>query len=219
METGVRKLVAPELPPWSRIIPARLLGKQVGAVVTPVQDEWQRRAASGLSALDNSSMLRVLFDLPVGVPIPLSRLSSWERGVLLRCPEGAVERQRGIVTRLACPPVKVDLVVVRSYRWRSGLYWSSQFGPFCRRVLVLPSLPSGADRENLELEARLYGIGVTSDRAETEGWLVPPAPFKPQRLSSGQWLFQERAYAAMLADQPSGSGPTDQPESHELWEG
>ncbi len=204
IETGVRELVAPELPPWASIVPAKLLGRDVGAVVTPMKDEWQRRVAFGLGALDDSSLLRVLFELPVGIPMPLARLGRWERGVLARGPEGVIERQRGMVKRLACPPVKVEVVVVNSHQWRSGIYWSSQFGPFCRRVLVLSSLPSGNEREELEMEARLYGIGVTSDRAETMGWVVPPAPFRPQRLSSGQWLFQERAYAAMLTAEPEG---------------
>jgi hypothetical protein len=195
---GIQQLVAAELPSWASMVRVRLLGKNVGAVVTSVDDERQRRAACGLAALNDPVLLRVLFELPLGVAMPLGCLGRWEQGVVARGPAGAVERSRGAVTRLACPPVKVELVVVWARQWRSGIGWASQYGPFCRRVLVLPSLPCGGERENLELEARLYGIGVISDEQVADGWLVPPAPFRPRRLSSGQWLFQERAYAAML---------------------
>jgi hypothetical protein len=195
---GIQQLVAAELPSWASMVPVRLLGRNVGAVVTSVADERQRRAACGLAALNDPVLLRVLFELPLGVAMPLGCLGRWEQGVVARGPAGAVERSRGAVTRLACPPVKVELVVVWARQWRSGMGWASQYGPFCRRVLVLPSLPCGGERESLELEARLYGIGVISDQQVADGWLAPPAPFRPRRLSSGQWLFQERAYAAML---------------------
>jgi hypothetical protein len=194
---GIRQLVAPELPPWTSIVPVRLLGRDIGAIVTLVADEWQRRADCGLGALDDPALIRVLFELPIGVAVSSGALGRWERGVLARGPAGAIDRRRGTVTRLACPPVKVEMVMVRACQWRSGIGWASQYGPFCRRALVLSSLPCGGERESLELEARLYGIGVISDQQVADGWLVPPAPFRPRRLSSGQWLFQERAYAAM----------------------
>jgi hypothetical protein len=194
----IRQLAALELPPWASIVPVRLLGRDVGAVVMSVADELERRAGCGLGAVDDPALLRVLFELPLGVVVSSGTLGQWDRRVLARCPAGVVERGRGTVRRLACPPVKVELVAVLARQWRSGIGWASQYGPFCRRVLVLPSLPGGAERESLELEARLYGIGVIGEQQLADGWLVPPAPFRPQRLSSGQWLFQERAYAAML---------------------
>ena len=201
---GLQRLVAPELPSWASIVPMRLLGRNVGAVVTSFEDEQQRRADCGLGALCDSALLRVLFQLPHGMLVPSRHLGNWERSVLARSPEGVAEQGRGTVTRLACPPVKVELVIVRSRDWQYGIHWASQFGPFCRRVLALPSLPTErAELENLELEARIYGIGLVSTQHVADGWLVPPAAFKPKRFSSGQWLFQERAYAVMLAS----SGP------------
>jgi hypothetical protein len=204
---GIQELVAPELPEWASVVQVRLLGREVGAVVAPVADEWRRRADCGLGPLDDPALLRVLFELPVGVGVSSRTVGRWERGVLAASPPGAVERGPGTFTRLACPAVKVEMVVVRARDWRRGIWWASQYGPFCRRVLVLPSLPSDDERESLELEARLYGIGVVSSREAADGWLVSPAPFRQQRLSSGHWLFQERAYAAMMA---SGyQGPDD----------
>jgi hypothetical protein len=67
-------------------------------------------------------------------------------------------------------------------------------------------MPSDRDEvETLELEARIHGVGVVSTQNVKDGWLISPAPFKPKRFSSGQWLFQERAYAEMLINQRQGN--------------
>ena len=195
---GVRDLICPGRPEWASLVAARLMGRNVEAVVTHVADEQVRRNARNLGAIEDSALLRVLFDLPVGVPVPLSHLSRWERSVLSHSPGGAVETSNGTVTRLACPAVKVEMVVVKARIWERGIYWASQFGPFCQRVLVLSSMPeSDRDRELLLMESRVFGIGVVVSGQADEGWLVPPAPFQPKRMSSGQWLFHERAYAAI----------------------
>lgn len=199
LTVGIQRLMALDLPSWASIVPMRLLGRNVGAVVTSFEDEQQRRADCGLGAICNSALLRVLFQFPHGMSVPSKQLSSWERRVLARSPHGVVEQRRGTVTRLACPPVKVELVVIRSHKWRLGIHWASQYGPFCRRVLALPSMPpERSELENLELEARIYGIGVVSTQQISDGWLVPPAPFQPKRFSSGHWLFNERAYDEMI---------------------
>lgn len=204
----IQELISPELPAWGSVVPVRLLGRDVRAVVAHVADEQRRRAACGLGALDDSDLLRVLFRLPVGMPVPSVRLDRWERKVLGRSPQGAAELSRDTVTRLASPPVRVELVVVRARGWERGIFWASQYGPFCRRVLVLSSPPpTQRDRDGLELEARMFGIGVVISGQADDGWLVEPAPFRPQRMSSGQWLFQERAWAAMLE---SGHAPGHQ---------
>jgi hypothetical protein len=126
--------------------------------------------------------------------------------MLTRSPKGIVGIHRGTVVRLACPPVKVELVVVASRNWRHGLHCASQYGPFCRRALALPYLPSTSEeQEVLALEAHLYGVGVTSTRGIENGWLVPPAAFRPKRYSSGQWLFQERVYSEICSQDEESS--------------
>jgi hypothetical protein len=194
----VRDLICPERPEWASLMPTRLMGQYVEAIVTHVADEQARRRACGLGAIEDSALLRVLFDLPVGMPVPSSRLSNWERSVLSRSPGGAVETSRNAVTRLACPAVKLEMVVVRARNWERGIHWASQFGPFCQRALVLSSMPpADRDRDLLLMESRMFGIGVIISGQAYEGWLVAPAPFRPKRASSGQWLFHERAYAAI----------------------
>jgi hypothetical protein len=195
----IQELISSELPEWESVVSARLLGRDVRAIVTHVTDEQRRREACGLGALDDSELLQMLFQLPVGMPMPSGCLSQWERKVLRRSPVGAAELTRETVTRLVGPPVRVEFVVVRARDWERGIFSASQYGPFCRRALVLPSLPSAQpDRDGLALEARMFGIGVIIGDQASDGWLVAPAPFRPQRISSGQWLFQERAWAAML---------------------
>lgn len=194
----VRDLICPGHPEWASLMPMRLMGRHVEAIVTHVADEQARRSACGLGAIEDSALLRVLFDLPVGMPVPSGRLSNWDRSVLSRSPDGAVETSRSTVTRLACPAVKVEMVVVRARNWERGIYWASQFGPFCQRALVLSSMPpAGRDRDLLRMESRMFGIGVIISGQTDEGWLAVPAPFRPKRASSGQWLFHERAYAAI----------------------
>ena len=192
----VRGLICTEQPEWASLVPARLLGRHVEAIVTHVADEQTRRRTCGLGAIEDSALLRVLFELPVGMAVPLSGLGRWERSVLSRSPRGAVAMTQSTVTRLACPAVRIEMVVVRARDWERGIYWASQFGPFCRRALVLSSMPAD-DGDRLLLEAGMFGIGVIIQRQAEEGWLVPPAPFRPRQASSGQWLFHERAYAGL----------------------
>ncbi len=204
---GVQSLISSELPEWESIVSARLLGRDVRAVVTHVTDEQRRREACGLGALDDPELLRVLFRLPVGMPVPSGSLDRWERTVLGRRPAGAAELSADTVTRLVSPPVRVELVVVEARDWERGIFRASQYGPFCRRVLALSSPPrTQRDRDGLVLEARMFGIGVIIGGQADDGWLVEPAPFRPQRISSGQWLFQERAWAAMLESGDAAGG-------------
>lgn len=195
MTVAAQRLLAPEVPPWAQVRSMVLLGRRVNAVVGRVDDECERRARLGLGALDDRGLLRALFELPVGLAVPAHRLDRPQRRVLARAPAGLVARQRGYVTRLASPPVRVEMVIVRERDWRRGLFDASQFGPFCRRVLTLSREPS--DVERLEMEARLYGVGVVITEHDEGELLVAPSPFVPQRHTSARWLFQERAYAQL----------------------
>ena len=52
--SDVRDLICPGRPEWARLMPARLLGRHVEAIVTHVADEHARRRACGLGALEDS---------------------------------------------------------------------------------------------------------------------------------------------------------------------
>ncbi len=97
---------------------------------------------------------------------------------------GAVATSRSTVTRLACPAVKVEMVVVRARDWERGIYWASQFGPFCQRTLVLSSMPAAdRDRDLLLVEARMFGIGVIISGRLTRG-----GSFRRHRSGPGERL-------------------------------
>ena len=102
--SDVRDLICPERPEWARLMPVRLLGRHVEAIVTHVADEHARRRACGLGALEDSALLRVLFDLPVGVPVPSSRLSRWDqfRPQTQSCGCRGDEPRHGNAARLPC---------------------------------------------------------------------------------------------------------------------
>lgn len=199
MTATISRLVAPQQPTWASCLSVRLHGHDVTAFVSVLKDEVRRRASCGLGALQDSALLRELFTLPDGVPVPAATLSEWGRQVLARAPEGVAELGNGTIVRRACSPIRVEQIVVRARDWRTGINRASEFGPFCSRVLILSSLPTGREFDLLELEARLYGIGLIGPDSAAGEWVVPPEPFRPWRLSSGHWLFEERVFAAMLS--------------------
>jgi hypothetical protein len=196
--TEISQLVAPEVMSWTYCRAVRLYGQDVTAFVSLHEDELRRRAGCGLGPVRDSALLRELFELPEGIAMPCASISAWSRSVLSRAPDGVGEWSDSGFTRLACPPLRVDTVVVQARDWRVGIDRASAFGPFCRRVLVLAAPPVGEEQDHLELEAALYGVGVIAAYGRDEEWVVSPEPFRPRRLSSGHWLFQERVYAELL---------------------
>jgi hypothetical protein len=62
---GIQQLVAAELPSWASMVPVRLLDRKVGAVVTSVADERQRRAfAAWTGQQPTVSCLGIVFRVP-----------------------------------------------------------------------------------------------------------------------------------------------------------
>jgi hypothetical protein len=66
------------------LVGLRLRGQQVQAAVTVFADEARRRAEAGLGAVDSRALLTVLYDLPVGLPVPLASLDAYASRVLQR---------------------------------------------------------------------------------------------------------------------------------------
>ncbi|MFE0147845.1 hypothetical protein ACFWY5_11900 [Nonomuraea sp. NPDC059007] len=156
------------------------------------QAEVERRRHAGLGAITSPDALRVLLDLPVGVPLPLSA-AGWTTPDLLRLlPRGAMHLGPGQVTCLAVPPIGARLAVVPARSWRAGLERAGRFAPFCSRAMLLSSLPR--ELQALRMEADFYGIGVICDADGEPCVIVPPAPFERRRFTVAGWLFLEEAY-------------------------
>ncbi|MEV0307181.1 hypothetical protein [Nonomuraea fuscirosea] len=158
----------------------------------PNQAEIARRRLSGLAAITSPDALRVLLDLPVHAPTPLSAIERAAPGSLSLLPNGAVRVNRGCVTRLAVAPIEARLAVVPARSWRVGLERAGRFAPFCSRAMLLPTPPR--DLHILRMEADFYGIGVIIDTDGEPCVVVPPAPFERRRFTAANWLFLEQAY-------------------------
>ncbi|GLZ79469.1 hypothetical protein Afil01_42760 [Actinorhabdospora filicis] len=157
--------------------------------------EDRRREAVGLGAIVEASQLDTLLSLPVGMPVPLAALTASERRRVARLPAGATVRTQADVVRAAVTPVRVDLVLVHARSWRTGLERVGRFAPFTARVMCLPA--NFADRDLARTHARRFGVGLAFGSAIDLD--VPPAPFRPGRITSARWRFKERVYARLRA--------------------
>ncbi|MBT2529929.1 hypothetical protein J7E91_32355 [Streptomyces sp. ISL-99] len=181
-----------------RICPLVLRGQRVQAAITVFEDEAQRRAAAGLGALDQRSLLTFLFNLPAGVPVPLDQLDASDRRRASTAPSGVVEvdQEHGVVVRRIVPVVRVEQVLVHAKDWDQGVRLASQFGPFCTRAFIVPE--GTPDTDLIVLKARYYGVGVAVQApGGSSRWLLEPAPYRPRRHSPAQWLFHEQAWRQM----------------------
>ncbi|MDP4510004.1 hypothetical protein [Nonomuraea turcica] len=169
-----------------------LQGTSVLLHYEPDQAEIERRRHTGMTAITSPDALRVLLDLPVNVPLPLSAVGRMASDALRLLPNGAMHRNQGHVTRLAVPPIEARLAVVATRSWRVGLERAGRFAPFCPRAMLLPAPPR--DLHMLRMEADFYGIGVIVDADGESHVVVPPAPFERRRFSAAGWLFLEQAY-------------------------
>ncbi|WP_033324490.1 hypothetical protein [Streptomyces yerevanensis] len=210
------------------LVGLRLRGQQVQAAVTVFGDEVRRRSDAGLGAVDGRALLTALYDLPVGLPIPLGSLDAYALRVLHAAPPGVVdigigENPASAVRRLV-PATRVELVLVHGpdgippREWDSAVRDASQFAPFCARGVVVskstesehgdkPASPDHVpdpqphpDLDLLLLKARFYGVGVATQSPRGLRWLLEPAPYRPQRHSPAQWLFHEQAWRQLGPD-------------------
>ncbi|MGW5613090.1 hypothetical protein [Streptomyces sp. NPDC003877] len=200
------------------LVGLRLRGQQVQAAVTVFADEACRRSYAGLGAVDSRALLTVLYDLPVGFPVPLGSLDAYTLRLLHTAPPGVVdmgmnENPTTAVRRLV-PATRVELVLVHGpdgvppRQWDSAVRDASQFAPFCVRGVVISKTvesghdvePTSPDLDLLLLKARFYGVGVATQSPQGLRWLLEPAPYRPQRHSPAQWLFHEQAWRQLGPD-------------------
>ncbi|MFG2358592.1 hypothetical protein [Streptomyces sp. NPDC048521] len=196
------------------LVGLRLRGQQVQTAVTVFADEVRRRSSAGLGAVDSRTLLTVLHDLPVDLPVPRSTLDAHALRTLHTAPPGVVdlrEDEQSVVVRCLVPAVRVELVLVHgphgisSRDWDAAVRDASQFAPFCARgVVVSPPAPERGllpDMDLLLLKARFYGVGVAVHQPTGPlRWLLEPAPYRPERHSAAQWLFHEQAWRQLGPD-------------------
>jgi hypothetical protein len=154
--------------------------------------EDDRRRRAHLGAIRHLEVLELLLGLPAGVSVPVASLTPLERSALRVAPPGAVAVTAGSATRQAVYPLAVDLAVVATRGWRTGLEVVGRFAPFCSRVMLLRQWPN--DTENLRTQADFYGIGVVVANSADVEVLVAPRPFQRRRFTAAGWQFLEEVY-------------------------
>jgi len=164
--------------------------------------EHERRQTASLDGITSPAVLDLLMQLPVGFPVPVGALEVRDQGLLRKVPAGVVHvdyrhGRPAHVTRMAVKPATVDLAVVEGRLNDTTLGRATGFAPFCRRMILTPTRPS-ADRL---IEADFWGVGVALDRSGDHEVLVDPKPWQPMRHTAAGWVFIERVYGQVLAEQ------------------
>ncbi|WP_157882418.1 hypothetical protein [Streptomyces silvensis] len=95
--------------------------------------EVERRAGGGGAPLLDVGALEALLQLPAGLPVPATSLTARERARLRGCPDSALERSDGYLTRRLVRPLEVDVALARTARpVRGALLRAGRFGE-CKR--------------------------------------------------------------------------------------
>lgn len=179
----------------------KCVGGPVDAHVVPNAEEVQRRRyIGGMIMPEDLESLDLLLRVPLDGAVSEAVFSRRERDKLRRLGPRLihcdVDGATRAVRRLAAPPASVRDVFVRRKNWNTALRQATRFAPYCRRSIILPSLP--VDAETLLLEACFFGVGVGIDAGggATPLWLLEPAPFVPERFTGASWKFSEAALEA-----------------------
>ncbi|HZN20870.1 MAG TPA: hypothetical protein VFB84_22205 [Micromonosporaceae bacterium] len=136
----------------------RLFGARGWVAYQPNHDQRRLRQAHAIGPVGGLDLIDTLMGLPLGLPVPVRTLSRADQRRLRRLPDGAVTWSGTAVTRRLAPPVAPLLAMVHATDWSKGLRAASRFAMYCRRLLVIPTLPH--EEEVALAQASFYGIGV-----------------------------------------------------------
>ncbi len=192
---------------------ARVSGARADAVVAVNAAEHARRAAAGLGAVPDVSVLQALMCLPLHAEIPVADLGDVVRRLLGKAPAGCIDWLDGgsRVRRLYTPAATVPLVVVRGATWRPALRRAAAFEPFATRVVLLTRPPRRVADIAWEADVDGAGLWIThpGGRAGEIEEIVAPAPWVERYVKPAGWRFAEYAYAAWLAHTAETDRATD----------
>lgn len=170
----------------------RLFGVKAWLALSVNDDEWRRREGAGLDGVTGLDVLDVLLGLPLGMSVRVDAMTTRERRLVSRLPDGVVEQRDGAVVRRAEPVIEVTLAVVFARSWPTGLVSASRFASYCPRLMVLSSRP--VDEVSACTQASFYGTGVAVLAGNDPVMLMPPEPLVDRRVSAAGWWFTEEVY-------------------------
>jgi hypothetical protein len=166
----------------------RALGTWAWIAYQADRRETQRRETFALGAVLGWDLLDTLMDLPAGLPVPLATLDQPTRRRVAGAAPGVARVAGGQVIRDLVPAVTPLLAVVMTTRWRSGLARASRFAPYCRRMVLGPTL---GHEPVLPLAGQL-GIGVAARRgSDPVQVLLEPEPVRDWQPTTAWWRFCE----------------------------
>lgn len=183
----------------------RWAGSHCTAVVRLDQDEIARRQAAGFGALDpyrHYQLAEVLFELPLGMPVPWADLDPVRTVELDGAPPGVVRRTPEAVERLWRPALTVTGVLTLASSATQGLQHVGILAADAPRGLASRRRPRAATRTR----AAQLGVGVAA--ADSQGaWEVLLAPGRHLVAPSPRhWRFLESVYATWRR-RPAGQPP------------
>lgn len=168
---------------------AQVLGTSAWVAYTPDRREARRRRALSLGAVVDWDLLDTLMELPEGMPVPLSALSSPARRRVARAAPGVARVTDGQVVRHLVPAVTPLLAVVTATDWEIGLARASRFASYCRRMVLSSAQP--ASGQVAETAGRL-GIGLAvHDGSGLAEFLLEPEPVLDWQPTTAWWRFCE----------------------------
>jgi hypothetical protein len=153
-------------------------------------DEVDRRCRVAADPLLDRTQLHAVWSLPPGGPVSLEALSPGHRDLVESLPPGWVECRRGLVRRLASPPVTIECAIVASSSARSAMVCLGE--EWWARVQIVQSERPASSQTRIS--ARRWGIGLI----EGDRCTVRP---RDQRLGTPNvnlWHQAEKAYAALI---------------------
>lgn len=178
---------------------ARLSGAVAHAWVTVDPLEHERRAKAGLGAVTDLALLDLFLTLPRELPVPSALLCTEEQDQLRRAPQGCwTGTPNGDIVRLLQRPCTVELVVVDSDRWSTGLGTARRFAAAAPVVVRIPS--SVRVDSSMLWGAQLLGIGVWQAEGADHRVLVDPDAPPNAVVKAAMWRFEEGAYRGLLTD-------------------
>ena len=170
----------------------RVFGQTVDLWLSPNHSEVQRRAAIGAGALSDD-MIRALLSVPVGTRVSISGVGADLLVLLDEAVElGAAEIVGGDLMRRAVPPVTLEGIIKRIYRWEDAQSLTLLRTHAARLALAEPPL---AARMLQEIDPEV-GVAITTrhgprlHRRPGTRWVRP---------SWQQWAIAEAAYVAWRA--------------------
>jgi hypothetical protein len=180
-------------PAGTIVVPVMLLGHNVLAAARLNLPEHERRAAVGLGALPNPSLLDRLLETPTGEPVRDPILCA----EMSAQPAGVVEVDDDLgVRRLAMPPLRIEAVAVLARRPgdHRNLRAAYLFRYYCRRWVILPHK---RPTPGILVAASVWEIGLAGRGPEPE-IIVDAHPPRAPGMPEWAWCLAEEVYAAWL---------------------